>query len=144
MSSEQITVDSLNLSTSTASNEETPIIINSKEELILLIKEWVKLDQQITSLKKEVKSKNLRHKNVSNAILGVMKKHSIDYFDAPGGSLVYKKKTEKKCISKKYLLDQLQSYYKDSPQIANEVVTLLMENRGERLNEKIVHKVVKG
>ena len=121
-------------------NNQVPVI-NTKEELIGLIKEWVKLDQQISTLKKEVKTKNIRHKNVSNAILGVMKKHSIDYFDAPGGSLVYKKKTEKKSISKKYLMDQLQSYYKDNIEMANEVVKHLMDNRAERLNEKIIHKV---
>ena len=121
-------------------NNQVPVI-NTKEELIGLIKEWVKLDQQISTLKKEVKTKNIRHKNVSNAILGVMKKHAIDYFDAPGGSLVYKKKTEKKSISKKYLMDQLQSYYKDNPEMANEVVKHLMDNRAERLNEKIIHKV---
>lgn len=131
------------LSQNTLENvENNPVpVINTKEELIGLIKEWVKLDQQISTLKKEVKTKNIRHKNVSNAILGVMKKHSIDYFDAPGGSLVYKKKTEKKSISKKYLMDQLQSYYKDNPEMANEVVKHLMDNRGERLNEKIIHKV---
>jgi oligoribonuclease (3'-5' exoribonuclease) len=131
------------LSENTLENvENNPVpVINTKEELIGLIKEWVKLDQQISTLKKEVKTKNIRHKNVSNAILGVMKKHSIDYFDAPGGSLVYKKKTEKKSISKKYLMDQLQSYYKDNPEMANEVVKHLMDNRAERLNEKIIHKV---
>ena len=131
------------LSQNTLENvENNPVpVINTKEELIGLIKEWVKLDQQISVLKKEVKTKNIRHKNVSNAILGVMKKHSIDYFDAPGGSLVYKKKTEKKSISKKYLMDQLQSYYKDNPEMANEVVKHLMDNRAERLNEKIIHKV---
>ena len=131
------------LSQNTLENvENNPVpVINTKEELIGLIKEWVKLDQQISTLKKEVKTKNIRHKNVSNAILGVMKKHSIDYFDAPGGSLVYKKKTEKKSISKKYLMDQLQSYYKDNPEMANEVVKHLMDNRAERLNEKIIHKV---
>ena len=84
-----------------------------KDELILNIKEWIKLDNEITKLKQEVKTKTNNKKELTTTLVGIMKSNSIDCFDINGGALVYKQKKSKKTISGKFLLSQLEEFYKE-------------------------------
>ena len=72
-----------------------------------------------------------------------MKTNSIDCFDINGGSLVYNQMKTKKTISAKYLLQQLEKYYKDQPAVAKEVTEHLLTNREETIKECIKRKVKK-
>jgi hypothetical protein len=58
-----------------------------------------------------------------------MKNNSIDCFDINGGALVYKQKKSRKTISGKFLLTQLEEYYKDSPELAKEIDKKVLDNR---------------
>jgi hypothetical protein len=81
--------------------------MNTKDELILNIKEWIKMDNEITKLKTEVKDKTNKKKELTESLVSIMKNNSIDCFDINGGALVYKKRKTKKTISGKFLLAQL-------------------------------------
>jgi hypothetical protein len=72
-----------------------------------------------------------------------MKKNSIDCFDINGGSLVYKTNKVKKPINGKSLLLALQNYYKTTPNVADEIVKHVMDNREEQIKETIKRKVDK-
>jgi hypothetical protein len=125
--------------------EQTPTkqIVNTKEELILNIKEWIKLDNELTKLKVEVKDKNNRMKVLTGSLMNVMKNNSIDCFDINGGALVYKQKKTKKQISAKFLLTQLEEYYKEQPELAKEITKRVLDNREQVVKEEIKRKIDK-
>jgi len=122
---------------------EQPKKVNTKEELILNIKEWIKIDSDITRLKAEVKEKTLKKKELTQSLVNIMKTNSIDCFDINGGALVYKQRKTKKTISGKYLLEQLEDYYKDQPELAKEITKKVLDNRGELIKEEIMRKIDK-
>ena len=117
--------------------------VNTKEELILNIKEWIKIDSDITRLKTEVKEKTQKKKELTQSLVNIMKTNSIDCFDINGGALVYKQRKTKKTISGKYLLEQLEDYYKDQPELAKEITKKVLDNRGELIKEEIMRKIDK-
>lgn len=115
----------------------------TKEELISNIREWIKIDTDIASLKNEIKNKQTQKKNLTENLVKVMKSNSIDCFDINGGVLVYNQKKTKKSISGKFLLQQLEKYYKDQPDVAKEVTQHIMDNREEVIKEDIRRKIKK-
>ena len=125
------------------SQTPTKQIVNTKEELILNIKEWIKLDNELTNLKAEVKDKTTRMKVLTGTLMNVMKSNSIDCFDINGGALVYKQKKTKKQISAKFLLTQLEEYYKEQPELAKEITKRVLDNREQVVKEEIKRKIDK-
>jgi ribosomal protein S24E len=117
--------------------------VNTKEELIQNINEWIKFDNEITKLKAEIKERLNKKKLLTESLVNVMKNNSIDCFDINGGALVYKQKKTKKTISGKYLLAQLEQYYKDQPEIAKDITKRVLDNREEVIKEEIKRKIDK-
>jgi len=114
-----------------------------KEQLINNIKDWLKIDNEITKLKSEIKEKNNTKKKLTETLVTIMKSSSIDCFDINGGALIYKKSKIKKPINGKTLLSALQNYYKNDNKIAEELTKHIMENREEQLKETIKRKIDK-
>jgi hypothetical protein len=121
----------------TASNKST------KEELISSIKEWIKLDNDIAKAKSDINEKTARKKGLTDNLVTIMKTNSIDCFDINGGALLYKQKKTKKPISAKYLLAELQKYYKDQPDVATDLTKQLLDNRELTVKDEICRKVNK-
>lgn len=117
--------------------------INTKDELILNIKEWIKIDNELTKMKTEVKAKTNKKKQLTESLVNIMKGNSIECFDINGGALIYKQKKTKKTISGKFLLAQLEEYYKDKPEIAKEITQKVLDNRVEVIKEEIKRKIDK-
>jgi len=116
---------------------------NTKDELIANIKEWIKIDSDVAKLKLEIKDKTTKKKLITESLVDVMKSNSIDCFDINGGALVYKQKKTKKTISGKFLLTQLEDYYKNQPEIAKEITKKVLENRVEVVKDEIKRKIDK-
>ena len=116
---------------------------SSKEELIMTIKEWIKMDNDITKFKSEIKEKTHKKKELTTLLVNVMKNNSIDCFDINGGALVYKQKKSRKTISGKFLLTQLEEYYKDTPELAKEIAKKVLDNRTEVVKDEIKRKINK-
>ena len=70
--------------------------VSTKDELILNIKEWIKMDNDINKLKADVKDKTNKKKELTESLVNIMKNNAIDCFDINGGSLVYKQKKTRK------------------------------------------------
>jgi len=117
--------------------------VNTKEELITNIKEWIKMDTELTKLKAEVKLKTLKKKELTENLVNVMKSNSIDCFDINGGALMYKQRKTKKAISGKFLLAQLESYYSDKPELAKDIVKKVLDSREETVKDEIKRKIGK-
>jgi len=116
---------------------------NAKEELIANIREWIKIDTDINKLSAEVKEKKKTMKLLNDSLINIMKSNSIDCFDINGGALVYKQKKTVKAISRKFLLQELQKYYKEQPEIASDVAKHLLDNREVTIRDEIKRKINK-
>jgi len=124
-------------------NEENKNKVNTKEELILNIKEWIKIDNELNKLKSDIKEKTNKKKNLTESLVNIMKNNSIDCFDINGGALIYKKKKTRKTISGKFLLSQLEEYYKDQPELAKDITKRVLDNRIEVIKDEIKRKIDK-
>jgi hypothetical protein len=118
-------------------------IVNTKEQLINNIKEWIKIDNEIAQLKIEIKERTNKKKTLTENLVTVMKTNSIDCFDITGGALVYKKNKVKKPINGKTLLLALQNYYKNDAKVAEEITKHIMDSREEQVKETIKRKIDK-
>jgi predicted nucleic acid-binding Zn-ribbon protein len=116
--------------------------METKEQLVNNIKEWIKIDGEIAKLKSDIKEKNNKKKSLTNDLMEVMKSNKIDCFDINGGALVYKKNKVKKPINGKTLLFALQNYYKDEPNIAENLTKHIMDSREEQIKEIIKRKII--
>jgi hypothetical protein len=123
--------------------EPAPVKRTTKEELVNNIREWIKIDNDLLNLKKEIKNKTTQKKTITDNLVKVMKTNSIDCFDINGGALVYSQRKTKKPISGKYLLLQLEKYYKDQPDVAKDLTQHLLDNREENIKEDIKRKIKK-
>jgi hypothetical protein len=115
----------------------------SKDNVIQIIKQWVKLDNETRALQKEVAQRKKEKTNLSNSLINVMKENEIDCFDLKGGQLLYVKKDIKKPINKTTLLDILNRYYEGDTLQASEVQEYILKNREITTKETIVHKIDK-
>ena len=116
---------------------------STKDELIITVKEWIKMYNDITKLKLETKEKTNKKKELTALLVNVMKDNLIDCFDINGGALVYKQKKNRQSISGKYLLSQLEEYYKEQPELAKEITKKVLDNRIEVVKDEIKRKIDK-
>jgi hypothetical protein len=119
----------------------TKPIISTKEELIMNIKEWIKTDSEIERLKNEIKEKKAKKKQITDVLINVMKSNSLDQIDINDGALAYKKRKTRKTVSGKFLLAQLEEYYKDQPELAKQLAKIVLDNREEVIKEDIKLKM---
>ena len=117
--------------------------MESKDQLIVHIKEWIKIDNEIIKLKNEIKERNATKKNLTEELVHVMKENEIDCFNMKGGAVLYKKNIVKKPINSKMLLTTLQTYYKDNFDMAQEITSHILNNREEVMKETIKRKIDK-
>ena len=117
--------------------------METKEQLVNNIKEWIKIDSEIAELKLQIKERNNDKKTLTANLVIVMKTNKIDCFDINGGALVYKTNKVKKPINGKSILSALQNYYKSEPKIAEDLTKHIMESREEQIKETIKRKIDK-
>ena len=117
--------------------------METKEQLVNNIKEWIKFDTEILQLKAEIKERTKKKKTLTENLVTVMKSNSIDTFEVNNGSLVFKKCKSKKPINAKSLLASLQSFYKDDSKTAEDLTKHILESREEQTKETIKRKINK-
>ena len=115
----------------------------TKDQLVNNIKEWIKMDGEISQLKAEIKERTNKKKLLTENLVTVMKTNKIDCFDINGGALVYKTSKVKKPINGKSLLAALQKYYKSDAQIAEDITKHVLDSREEQVKETIKRKIDK-
>lgn len=120
--------------------------LETKEELIANVKEWIKIDADIATFKSEIKTRLAKKKILTDRLVVVMKKNEIECFDINGGAIVYKKTVSKRAINAKMLLATLNDYYKESnnPQLGAEISQFILNNREITTKETITRKMEKG
>lgn len=116
---------------------------NTKNILVQNIKEWVKLDNEIRSLKKEENIRKNEKKKLNESIMNIMKENEIDCIDIKDGQICYNQKSVKKPITKKYLLEILSKYFNGDSEKADHANEFILNNREEVMKESIVRKINK-
>jgi|TARA_B100000242_G_C42940328_1_gene436072 hypothetical protein len=116
---------------------------NTKEKLITNIRKWVKLDNEIRSLKKEEKIRKEQQKELNVSLIEIMKSNEIDCIDIKDGQICYNKKNVKKPISKKFLLDILSKYFDGDIKKAEDANDFILNSREETVKESISRKFKK-
>jgi hypothetical protein len=112
-----------------------------KSVLIQNIKDWIRLDTEISKMKAEINKKNKEKKQLTTNLIEVMKTHQMKEFDISGGKLQYKETKVKKQLNGKYLLKTLEKYYENNKSTATEITNYILENREIAIKETIKRKI---
>jgi hypothetical protein len=115
--------------------------MQSKEELVQAITEYVKLDNEIRVLQKQVTDRRKRRMIISDQLTKTMRTHEIDCFEVQGGTIAYKQCNTKKPLSQKLLGELLQQFFHDDPPQAESLKTYLLDHRQESKKECLVRKI---
>ena len=115
--------------------------METKEQLIHVVKEWVTMDNDIRKHQQLVREMKTKQKNVSQQLMTTMKQNEIEYFDINNGSLVYKKNKVKKPINKNTLYSILNDYFKGNTEHVEDLGKYIMDNRQEVVKETIQRKI---
>jgi hypothetical protein len=115
--------------------------METKDQLIQNIKDWVKIDNEIKLLNLELSKRKTEKKKISDLLIHTMKSNEIDVFDINNGKIVYSQRTVRKPITKKNLLDILSKYYEGDMNEAEQVNNFILENREVVVKDNLVHKL---
>ena len=110
-----------------------------KQQLISVIKDWVRLDAEIAALKREAKGLSNQKKELTKQLVGVMKERNLDEIDLTEGRLVHQTRKTKTPLNKKHLVGCLAKYYK-SDEKGKEVTEYILGTRTEKVSDAIVCK----
>jgi hypothetical protein len=116
---------------------------DNQNNLIQTVKEWVRIDNEIRQLQKEISTRRQDKKRMNTLLMNTMKSNDIDCFDLNDGQICYTKKNVKKPINNKILLDILTKYYNGDLNQASEISNYIKENRTEITKENITRKISK-
>lgn len=117
--------------------------METKEELMRGVKEWVQIDNDILKMKNDIKKLNERKKQLTDTLVRVMKENEIDCFDLKDGNISYKKNVTKKALSGKSLMTILGRYFENDGKTAEQMTKYILDNREEQTKETIKRKIEK-
>lgn len=113
----------------------------TKDVLVKTIKEWIEHDNKIKILQKEIKEHRSEKKELTDSLLEIMKENEIDCFDINNGKIIYCKNKVKTPLNKKSLLETLEKYFENRPDIdASDVSNFVLDNREVKIKEIIRRK----
>jgi Family of unknown function (DUF5760) len=128
------------------SETQTPVSTQpsvTKDQLKDYLRQWVRIENEISTLSSEIKKRKLIHQQLSASLLGVMRKNEIDCFDIANGRIVYSKTKVRAPLNNGQLKSALTTYYKDDVEKASNLTTFLLASRVEKTRESIKMKIPK-
>ena len=117
--------------------------MGDKNELIQNVKDWVRIDNEIRQLQKEISNRRLAKKKINLLLMDTMKSNDIDCFDLNDGQICYTKKNVKQPINNKILLEILTKYCNGDLTQASDINNFIKDNRAEITKENITRKISK-
>ena len=115
--------------------------MNTKEELIENIKNWVSYDSEIKNLQKSIKEIREKKKELTKNLIDVMKNHEIDCFDINDGKLLYTKNKVKTPLNKNNLMIALEKYFENESVNVEDVTNFILDNREIKIRENLKKKI---
>lgn len=115
----------------------------TKDQLKDYLRQWVRVENEISTLNAEIKKRKLLHQQLSASLLNVMRQSEIDCFDLANGRIVYSKTKIRAPLNNGQLKTALTTYYKDDAEKANNLTQFLLASRVEKTRESIKMKIPK-
>jgi uncharacterized protein (UPF0335 family) len=115
----------------------------TKEKLKDYLRQWVRIENEISTLSAEIKKRKLIHQELSKSLLEVMRKNEIDCFDIANGRIVYSKTKTRAPLNNGQIKTALTTYYKDDVEKAANLTEFLLASRVEKTRETIKMKIPK-
>ena len=122
-----------------------PIVTPSitKDQVKDYLRQWIRIENEITTLSAEIKKRKLIHQQLSVSLLDNMRKNEIDCFDITNGKIVYSKVKTRVPLNNSQLRTALTTYYNDDADKANNLTEFLLSSRIEKTRESIKMKIPK-
>lgn len=115
-----------------------------KIKLTAISRKWVAINKDITEMKIELKKKTDEKKEISAELATIMMDHSIEYVNInQTDTLLHKQKRTKKPISKRFLSEQIGQIYSNDPGAGEQLLNIILNNRGEYVKSNIECKIKK-
>lgn len=99
-----------------------------KEQLKTNVKNYLEMDDQIKALNKAIVERRKKKNELSEEILGTMKKFEIDNMNTKNGKLIYSTTKSTKPLNKNNLITGLNLYFQDEDKAKN-VSKLVLDSR---------------
>lgn len=103
--------------------------MESIDQLKMKVREWVKTENEIKALQKELTKKRKEKGELSGDLITVMRMNGIDNLDIQNGQICYCKTKSKKPINQKTLLNLLAKYFDGNEDHALRIGQFVFENR---------------
>ena len=114
--------------------------MTDKTLLVQNIKFWIEIDDKINLLQKDLKELKIK-KELSDNLIQIMENNNIDEFTTNSGKLIHKKTKIKAPINKNYLIEKLESFFKDDLNIdTDEISSYILDNRPIKENSSLIIK----
>ena len=114
---------------------------STKDNLVQNVKAWLKIEKEMKTLQNQLKENKKKKNELTNVLVDIMKTNEIDCFDITGGKIMYTQTKVKSAINKKLLLESLDKYFENMPNIDTEDIgNYILENRQIKTTESIRHK----
>ena len=107
-----------------------------KEQLKSSVREYLKIDDQMTALSKALRERRKRKKELSEIILKLMETHDITHMNLKDGKLVYKESNNLVPLNKTQLTSALALYLRDEHK-ALELCDFIMKNRSRKKKARL-------
>jgi len=114
---------------------------NERQSTVHLVREWVKQDNELRKLQKEVNMRKKEKATLSKALMEIMKATDTGCYELKNGVLMYTVKNVKKPMTQKMLMDVLKKYYGGDAMKAAHLNEFILSHREEVVQEKLVHKM---
>ena len=115
--------------------------MDQKDITVQLVRDWVKYDNEIRQLQKEIAVRKKEKTRMSSVLIDIMKQTNTGCYELKNGVLMYSIKNVKKPMTKKVLFDVIQKYYNGDSIKAAQLNEFIMNNREEVVQEKLIHKM---
>tara|TARA_B100000886_G_C20383226_1_gene474856 strand:- start:956 stop:1306 length:351 start_codon:yes stop_codon:yes gene_type:complete len=114
--------------------------MNTKEELVSIIKTWINKDNEIKNLQTQLRNKKKETKLLTDNLIEIMKTNELNCIDIKNGKLIHKTSRTKKPINKQSLMNILNNYFNDNEK-ANQMSSYIFENR-ELVTKDYIHRKI--
>lgn len=114
-----------------------------KDQLIENVKTWLTIDNDIKKLQKAVKNKRKEKKELTENLVNIMNQRDIDCMNTAQGQLIKTTRKTKAPLSKKHLVNSIQTYFKDDGEKVQELCNYILNSRNIKVTENIRRKMPK-
>tara|TARA_B110000008_G_C16971302_1_gene564007 strand:+ start:3376 stop:3759 length:384 start_codon:yes stop_codon:yes gene_type:complete len=121
-------------------DDKEPQKINMQINLREHVKQWLKLDDEIVTLRNEIKKRRNLKKSMTNQLIQTMKNNDIDVMNAGTSKLVRTRHKVRAPLSKKHLIASLLDFYKNDEEMVKNISDHIMETRETKIVENIKKK----